>query len=143
MKKIINGKRYDTETAEEMGFWNNSYPRNDFNFCEEILFKKRTGEFFLYGSGGAMSPYNSRSGNSWGWGEAIRPLTVEQAQKWAEEKLEADEYEKIFGEVCEYETRQIVTYSLPIWVIEKIRQEAKDKKMTMSDLITSKFEWEW
>lgn len=139
MKKIINGKRYDTETAEEMGWWNNSYPRNDFNFCEEILFKKRTGEFFLYGSGGAMSPYNSRSGNSWGWGEAIRPLTVEQAQKWAEEKLEADEYENIFGEVAEDDTRKIVTYSLPVSVIEKIRAEAEEKGMSMSELIASKF----
>ena len=40
MKKIINGKKYDTETAKEVGYWNNGYPCSDFNHCEETLRKQ-------------------------------------------------------------------------------------------------------
>lgn len=52
MKKIINGKKYDTETAKEVACkaW---YYYGDLNFVIEKLYKKKTGEFFLYAAGGA------------------------------------------------------------------------------------------
>ena len=63
---------------------------------------KKTGEFFLYGEGGPWSKYSRRiSQNEWGGGEEIRPLTLQEAQKWAEKHLDADEYEQVFGEVEE------------------------------------------
>ena len=43
MKKIINGKRYDTETAEKIGVWDNARSISDFDCCEETLYRKRTG----------------------------------------------------------------------------------------------------
>ena len=55
MKKIINGRKYDTETAKEIGYWSNGYPCSDFNHCEETLYLKKTGEYFLYGEGGALT----------------------------------------------------------------------------------------
>ena len=33
MKKIINGKRYDTETAEKIGVWDNARSISDFDCC--------------------------------------------------------------------------------------------------------------
>ena len=45
MKKIINGRKYDTETAKEIGYWSNGYPCSDFNHCEETLYLKKTGEY--------------------------------------------------------------------------------------------------
>ena len=54
MKKIINGKMYNTETACLMGEHSNCYGPNDFRCCSEQLYQKRTKEFFMYGSGGAM-----------------------------------------------------------------------------------------
>ncbi len=48
MKKIINGKRYDTETAKLIGSDGYSNP-SDFNYWSEDLYQKKTGEFFLYG----------------------------------------------------------------------------------------------
>ena len=48
MKKIINGKVYDTSTAERVGGWNNNCSTSDFGYCSEDLYRKRTGEFFLF-----------------------------------------------------------------------------------------------
>ena len=101
MKKIIKGKRYDTDKAKELGSDSYSNPR-DFNYWSETLYQKNSGEFFLYGEGGPMSRYAvSISQNGLSGGEKIIPLSVESAQKWAEEHLSADEYEEIFGEVQE------------------------------------------
>lgn len=102
MNKIIRGKKYDTETATKLAEWNNEFRRSDFNWFRETLYRKRTGEFFLYGEGGPMSKYAERAGsNGWGYGERIEPMTIEEAQEWAERYLTADEYENIFGAVEE------------------------------------------
>lgn len=99
MKKIINGKMYSTETAKEINYWNNGRGYSDFTFCEETLYRKRTGEFFLYGSGGAGSRYSKSCGdNSWEGSEEIIPYTEEKARKWMEEKAEVEDYIKVFGE---------------------------------------------
>lgn len=107
MKKIIsstyflNGRKYDTETAKCVGNWNNGYSCNDFKYVKESLYCKKTGEFFLYGEGGAMTEYaESYAGNTYG-SERIIPLTEDEAKEWAENKLDADDYESIFGPVEE------------------------------------------
>ena len=51
MKKIINGRLYNTESAKKVGYYNNGRIYNDFSFFEETLYRKRTGEFFLHGEG--------------------------------------------------------------------------------------------
>ena len=102
MKKIIAGKKYDTETAKALGEYWNGFGFNDFAYVSETLYLKRTGEFFLHGVGGASSKYSQRIGNnSYCSGERIIPLSEAEAREWAEEHLECDEYEKIFGEVEE------------------------------------------
>ena len=100
MKKIINGRRYDTDTAKILGSAGYSHP-GDFNYWRETLYVKKTGEFFLHGFGGPLSKYaRSIALNEWTGGEEIIPLSLEEAQKWTEENLEAEEYEEIFG-ACE------------------------------------------
>jgi hypothetical protein len=101
MKKIINGKKYDTDTAKILGSAGYSHP-GDFNHWKETLYIKKTGEFFLHGIGGPMSKYAHRvSLNEWTGGEKIIPLTREEARKWIEKNLDVEEYEEIFGEVEE------------------------------------------
>ena len=98
IKKIINGKMYNTETATELGeFWN-GLSTNDFRNLSETLYRKKSGEFFLYGQGGAMTEYSRPVGNMTCGGEKIIPFTEEQAKRWAEERLNANEYIEIFGE---------------------------------------------
>lgn len=102
MKKIINGKKYDTDTAKELASDGNGLGYRDFRNVHEALYIKRTGEYFLYGCGGAMSKYaHAIDDNSWSGGEKIVPLTEAEAREWAETHIDADEYEAIFGEVEE------------------------------------------
>lgn len=100
MKKIIKGKKYDTDTARFLASDGNG--RSDFSRVYEELYRKKTGEYFLYGSGGPMSKYSQAiDQNWWSGGEDIIPLTESEARKWAEQHCTVYEYEEIFGEVEE------------------------------------------
>lgn len=99
MKKIINGKRYDTDSAKEIGsFYNNS---TGFDSLSETLYLKRTGEYFVYGEGGARTwcAVSYDNGNSWSGGKAIRPLTDAEAREWIEAHCSAETYEQLFDVV--------------------------------------------
>lgn len=99
MKKIINGKMYNTETAKVLGTAYSNAAVNSFEYWEETLYKKKTGEYFLYGHGGAASQYARRvDANSWSDGDGFTPLTESGAKIWAEKYLDVDEYCEIFGE---------------------------------------------
>lgn len=101
MKKIINHRRYDTDTAKFLGSatWGQ---QGSFEACEEDLYRKNTGEYFLHGSGGPQSKYAESCGqNEWSGGEQIIPLSYDNACRWAEENLSGDEYESIFGAIAE------------------------------------------
>lgn len=101
MKKIINGRKYDTETATLIAKWDNGI-YGDFTSVSEELYEKRNGEWFLYGSGGAKTKYAVATGsNSWGGGEGITPLTEDEAKEWAEKHLSVEQYEEIWGPVEE------------------------------------------
>lgn len=101
MKKVINGKMYNTETAEiVMEHWN-GYSSRDFNYCYEELHRKKTGEFFLYGKGGALSKYADHCANMMCDGEKIIPLTEREAREYVERHGDADKYIELFGEVEE------------------------------------------
>ena len=52
MKKIINGKKYDTATARLVGKWLYGNGKRDFYLQHEKLFCKKTGEYFLHAKGG-------------------------------------------------------------------------------------------
>ena len=135
MKKIINGKRYDTDTAKMLASDSYSNPR-DFRHWREPLYRKNTGEYFLHGEGGPMSRYAETIGqNEWSGGQKIMPLTIEAAQEWAEEHLDGDEYEQIFGAVEDNLEKKTCTFSLSAATIEKIKRGAADEGMSMSAYI--------
>ena len=101
MKKIINGKMFNTETAEKLGSWDNGFSGRDFQCCSESLYRTKKGVYFLAGEGGPMSKYAEPTGNSISSGSGIEVIIEEEARQWAEEKLSAAEYEKVFGKVEE------------------------------------------
>lgn len=139
MKKVINGKAYDTTTAKEMARWSDGMSFRDFTHVEEVLYQKRTGEFFLHGAGGPSTRYAVSSGlNCWSGGEKIIPLTWDSAREWAEEHLDADEYEKIFGPVVEDDSRTVVTMSLSVSALERAKRAASQAGLTLSAYIESK-----
>lgn len=101
MRSIINGKKYDTNTANLLLEWDNGL-RTDFRFCSECLYKKNNGEFFIAGEGGPLSKYaESCDGGCLSEGERIVPITEMRARRWAETHASTDEFEEIFGEVEE------------------------------------------
>jgi len=111
MKKIIGGKTYNTETAKEMGSFTKG-SMSDFAYCAETLYRNNRGTWFLYGEGGPSSAYSRKTGqNEWSWGEAIVPMTEDEAREWAEKHLEAKEYEAIFGETEEADPSDLTTRS--------------------------------
>ena len=101
MKIIINGRKYDTETARAVGDACSTVGPLDHEFWVELLYRKTTGEFFLHGRGGPTSRYAIPEGNGWSGGEWIVPLTMDEAMTWAEKHLEVDAYEALFGVVEE------------------------------------------
>lgn len=138
MKKIIKGKQYNTETAERVGQWDNGHFTNDFNYCSEDLYRKKNGDFFLHGEGHALSIYAGHEGNSSGWGEKIIPMTYAEAQEWAEKHLTGDEYEEIFGEIEEDDSRTTINISLSTAEAEIIKRNAAQEGMTVSAYIVMK-----
>lgn len=141
MKKIINGKSYDTDKALQVGIWSNDRSYRDFSHCAETLYRKRTGEYFLYGEGGPQSKYaRAVDTNSWRGGEDIKPLTAEEARRWAEKNLDAEEYEKEFGEVAEDDSRTVLSITMAASLAERLRREAAKAEMSLSSYIESKLQ---
>ena len=87
MKKIINGKLYDTDTAVYLGVWTNNLMPTDIGFHEKSLYRTNKGQYFLF-------EVDDDS-------EFIYLYTEDEAKTFAESYLDADEYIKIFGEVEE------------------------------------------
>ena len=136
MKKIINGKLYDTSTAKENGSYWNGLGDRDFNHISETLYQKKTGEYFLYGEGGPMTKYAKSIGqNEWSGGEEIIPLSVESARQWAENNLSADEYEKIFGPVAEDGSKQLISANVKAETYAKLKSMSAETGKPMSTII--------
>lgn len=101
MKKIINGKKYDTDTAKLIGSYSNGELYSSFGYLEKSLYKKKTGEYFLYKTGGPLSEMAIYIGNEISGSSTIIPFSNDYARRFAEKYLTVDEYEKEFGEVEE------------------------------------------
>lgn len=136
MKKIIKGAVYNTETAKMLAEWDNNYPVNDFNYMEETLYRTKSGNWFLHCQGGGLSPYAASYGNSKGWGECINPISCENAQQWAEKKLDGDDYEEIFGIVIEEDEKdQVVFARVAPENKRKLEREQERSGKTISDIV--------
>lgn len=136
MNKIINGKRYDTDKAKEVGSWEASTDPGAFNYYCETLYRKRTGEFFLHGEGGPRTPYaDFRADGSIGWGEQLRPMAYDVAAEWAERHLTADEYEAVFGPVDEEAGNEPVTLSLPAGAKARLKAMSSQTGETQSAIV--------
>ena len=97
MKKIVDGKRYDTETAEEIAYHSNDLPTNDFNWYEERLFRTQKGNWFIAGEGGAASRYSKSCGNNGSCGGSdLTPIPMIEAREWLERNDEIEALEKYF-----------------------------------------------
>lgn len=100
MKQVIEGKVYNTETADCVAEASSSANYGDFSYWEESLYRTKKGAWFTAGHGGPMTKYarsvgsNSRSG-----GSGMEALSESEALAWCERnEVNADtiaEYFKI------------------------------------------------
>ena len=125
MKKIINGKVYDTATAQKIAEWEINLP-TDINYLCESLYLKKTGEYFIFGSGGANTRYAAVSGSG-----NFRPG----------EHLDGNTYEAIFGDVVEDDgSITLTTLRLPSALVETVRRRAIENGVTMTAYIQAAIE---
>lgn len=83
IKKVIDGKLYNSETATLIARWDNGQFPSDFRHCSENLCMTKKGAFFIHGSGGAMSKYAVQcGGNSMGGSSDLIALSPEAAKNW-------------------------------------------------------------
>lgn len=97
MKKIIAGKRYDTETAIRIADWEHGESGN-FHHVYEALFKTQSGAWFLEYHGGALSRYAESTGpHTCSGSSGIRLLDIDEALAWCEtHDVDADIIEQHF-----------------------------------------------
>lgn len=132
MKKVINGKVYDTDTARKVGCFD--YGLGDrISGWSETLYVKRTGEYFLLGEGGPGSKYSVCTGvNESSGSTKIFPLSYDDACKWAEENIDGDEYIAEFGAIAEDDTNAKLTLYLPASTIERAKRKVAQDGTTLS-----------
>lgn len=135
MKKNINNKVYNTETANLIGRIESEISDSDHHFAEE-LYQKKTGEFFIYGAGNKLSKYGKFETGD----EKIIPISYETAESWAKEHLAEEEYNKLFQEKSNKKT--IKTISVRESIYEKGKRMAVKRDISFSELIENLIEKE-
>lgn len=135
MKKIIDGKRYDTDAAKAAASYSKESPR-DLDYICETLYVKKTGEMFLHGEGGPRTRYAVSTGsNSWAGGERIIPIGTENAKQWAAEHLSGETYESIFGAVAEDGEPVAVSYRIRPDLADKLKRAALTQGKTQREVL--------
>lgn len=85
MIKVINGKRYNTETADAVFYYNNGKFQSDFGYRSKTLHLTPKGSWFLHHWGGPMTDMAVAVGsNGRGWGEEIEAVSGDDAYGFLE-----------------------------------------------------------
>lgn len=112
MRKFVNGKRYDTASAQEIG----SLQTGELT---KTLYRKRTGEFFACD------------------GIDIKPLNLREAAELAKKaNLPESDYQALFNTANNNQIAQNVPFYvlLPKEVHAKLKAQADKEYMSMKDL---------
>ena len=101
MKKIIEGKTYNTETATQLGSYWNGLSDYDFHHVSEWLHVTKKGAYFLRGIGGAATGWSEACGDSRTGGSDIRVMSEHEALDWMSRHCDAEDTEKQFSHLLE------------------------------------------
>ena len=100
MRKIIDGKTYNTETATFVcDVSGNVSDRGNFHYDSTSLYRSPKGQFFIAGHGGPLSTWAVSTGqNSWSGGEGLRLVEADEARAMCERHAKPETYQEYFGE---------------------------------------------
>jgi len=90
MRKIINGKLYDTNKAKLVASVGNGYYGNDFHRCVEDLYRTSKGAWFLHGEGGPLSKYGKQHGSTKCGSSELRSMETDEVVEWLENHNRTD-----------------------------------------------------
>ena len=97
MRKIVNGKKYDTDTATCVcDISPNGYSQSDFRWEDTYLYRTKNGNWFIAGEGGPMTRWMHQVGNSYCYGEGLKPVEADYARELLEQFGSAEKMEKYF-----------------------------------------------
>jgi len=117
MKRVIKGKRYDTDKAKLIGEHVAGEPGQT-EHTRESLYKKRGGEYFVWVQG----PYTL---------DAIVPLTHKEAEAWVMDNMGMALY---YGEF-KSEGLKTINVSIPLSVIRKLDVIANTMNLSRGKVI--------
>ena len=84
MKAVIDGRLYNTATAEKIAEYA-SGGNGDFRAVSEALYRTQKGNWFLAGAGGPMTRWAESTGqNSYSGGSGIQIIDEDEALLWCE-----------------------------------------------------------
>lgn len=138
MKRVIKGKVYDTDKAQLIAEAHHDNIKGaGGKSLKQWFYRKKTGEFFVQVEGAAIELQNIFQ-NGYKPNAGIYPLTYEQAQRWAEKELTAEQLETIFGDPEDDETKVAVNLSMTAKESEIIKRSAAQAGMSVSSYIVMK-----
>ena len=101
MRRIKNGRIYDTDTATLICCTGNGLSGSDFGFEDSGLYVTRRGGYFVSGRGGAMSRFAFSNGDGYVGSSDIIVLSAPEALAEAERHADADIIEEHFPDMLE------------------------------------------
>lgn len=123
MRRIVDGKAYDTETAELLAEFRYGYPGEDDHY-QESLYRTAGNGFFLACNGAEDSPYAlllrediARPGAD------IVPLTDAEVLRWLEDYEYTEVIERVFGTLPEAGDGMVMVWSR---VSKDVQQQLAD-----------------
>ena len=126
MRKIIDGKKYDSEKARKVGTWTNNFKGSD--HMESTLYRKRTGEYFIMKTTGETEA-------DLGFRKDIIPVSIEEARRWGLDHLDSKSFDREFVNKKDGGTVP-VTLNLPKWVYTEVKNNATVRGSSMASEVT-------
>ena len=129
MKRIIDGKTYNTETAAQLASWSSVDDPAMANLAGEVggvLYQTRHGAYFVVQYDGNLDPWDD------GYLK-LMPLDPGQAQRWTEQHCSADEVEAEFGEMPEAGAAEAkLTLRMPEVLRKRLVALAEERKQSLN-----------
>ena len=99
MRKIINGKVYDTATAQEIcNISPSGYSRSDFGWEDTTLYQTKKCAFFIAGEGGPNSRWAHHfPGGGRSDGNGLELIDASHAKSLVEQHASEDTFIAVFG----------------------------------------------